>query len=52
LEQEHVKIGLIAFANNPEDVPIIEEELLLFFEAIASYWEPTKTWSQIALLIS
>ena len=52
LEQEHVKISLIAFPSSPEDVPMVEDELLPFAEAIASYWEPIRTWSQISLLIS
>jgi len=51
-EQEHVKISLVAFAKTPEDVPIIEEQLLPFGKAIANHWQPIKTWSQIALLIS
>ena len=51
-EQEHVKISLIAFAENPEDIPIIEDGLLPFGKAIASYWQPIKTWSQIALVIA
>jgi len=52
VEQEHVKISLIAFAKTPEDIPAIEEQLLPFGIAIANYWQPIKTWSQIALLIS
>ena len=51
-EQEHVKISLIAFAKKPEDIPAIEEQLLPFGKAIVNYWQPIKTWSQIALLIS
>ena len=52
LEQKYVKISLIAFTNNPEDIPNIEDQLLPFGKAIANYWQPIKTWSQIALLIS
>jgi len=52
LEQENVKISLIAFANRQEEVPNVEEELLPFAEAIVSYWEPIGTWSQITWLIS
>ena len=51
-EQEHVKISLFAFAKTPEEIPIIEDELLPFGEAIANYWQPIKTWSQIALTIA
>ena len=51
-EQKHVKISLIIYTNNPEDIPIIEEQLLPFGQAIANHWQPIKTWSQVALLIS
>ena len=50
-EQEHVKISLIAFAKNREEIPIIEEKLLPFAKAIANYWQPIKIGSQIAPLI-
>jgi len=52
LEKEHVKISVIAFAKNPEDVPSIEEELLPFGKAIANHWQPIKTWSQFTLAIA
>lgn len=51
-EKEHVKISLIAYAKNPEEIPSIEDELLPFAKAIANYWQPIKTWSQIALTIA
>jgi len=51
-EQEHVKISLFTYAKTPEDIPAIEEQLLPFAKAIANHWQPIKTWSQIALLIS
>ena len=51
-EQKHVKISLITFTNNSEDIHSIEDQLLPFGKAIANYWQPIKTWSQIALLIS
>lgn len=51
-EQEHAKISIIAFAETPEDIHGIEEQLLPFGEAIANYWQPIKTWSQVTLLIS
>jgi len=52
LQKEYVKISLIAYTNNPEDIPQIEQQLLPFGEAIANYWQPIKTWSQIALTIA
>lgn len=51
-EQKHVKISLIIYTNNPEDNHSIEDQLLPFGKAIANYWQPIKTWSQITLLIS
>jgi exosortase len=51
-EQKYVKISLIAYAKNPEGVPETEDVLLPFGKAIVNYWQPIKTWSQIALLIS
>jgi len=52
LEQENVKISLIAFARTPEEIPQIEDRLLPFGKAIANYWQPIKAWSQIALTIA
>jgi len=52
LEKEHVKISLIVFAENAEDIPAIEEQLLVFGQAVANHWQPVKTWSQISLTIA
>jgi exosortase len=51
-ETKQVKISLITYPNSPDDVSASEEYLLPFATAIANYWQPMKTWSQIALLIS
>jgi len=51
-EQKHAKISLIVFTNNPENITSKEDQLLPFGEAIANYWQPIKTWSQITLTIS
>jgi len=51
-EQKYVKISVIARTKNPEEVPEIENLILPFGEAIVKYWQPLKTWSQIALFIS
>jgi exosortase len=50
-EQKHVEISLITF---PDASSIAEEEnrLLPIATAIAEYWQPVKTWTQIALAIS
>jgi len=50
-ELKYVKISLITYTNNPEDIYQIEEKLLPFGLAIANYWQPIKTWSQIALIL-
>jgi exosortase len=51
-QQKHVKISLIAFPNTPEEIPAIENQLLPTAQAIANYWQPIKSWTQIALTIS
>lgn len=51
-EEKYVKISLITYADSSEDFHKREDELVPFGVAIASYWEPIKTWSQIALFIS
>jgi len=51
-QQEHVKISLITAANKPEEIHETENRLLPIGEAIANYWQPIKTWSQIALTIA
>jgi exosortase/archaeosortase family protein len=52
VQQKHVKISVIAYAKTPEEIPAIENQLLPVAQAIASYWQPIKTWTQIALTIS
>ena len=52
LQKEYVKLSLIAYGNDPEDIPKIEQQLLPFGEAIANHWQPIKTWSRIALEIA
>jgi len=51
-EQKHVKISLIVYPDSQEDLPEVKNQLLTIATEIASYWQPIKTWSQIALLIS
>jgi len=51
-QQKHVKISLIAYPDTLEDLPEVENQLLTVATEIASYWQPIKTWSQVALLIS
>ncbi len=51
VEEKHVKISLITFADSPEDINDAEDELIPFGTAIASYWQPIKEWSPISLAI-
>ena len=51
-QQKYVKISLLAFPKSLEDLPSLENQLVTLATAIISYWQPIKTWSQIALLLS
>ena len=52
LEQKQVKISLISYPNSPQEIEKTENNLMNFATAIAGHWQPTKTWTQIALIIS
>jgi exosortase len=52
LQQKHVKISLIAYPNNTEELPQIENQLTTLATPIAEYWQPIKIWSPIALTLS
>jgi len=51
-QEKQVKISIIAYPKSLEDLPRTESQLVSFGTKIANYWEPIKTWSQAALLIS
>jgi len=51
-EKKYAKISLIDFANSSKEITEVEEKLLPIGQAIASYWQPVKAWSWIALLIA
>jgi len=51
-QQKYVKISLIEYPENLGDLSGIENRLTSLATAIANYWQPIKTWSQITLLIS
>jgi len=51
-KQEQVKMSLIAYPENMQELPNIENQLLTVATRIIDYWAPIKTWSQIAMLIS
>jgi exosortase len=52
LEQKQVKISLISYPPSQQEIEQTENNLMNFATAIAGYWQPTKTWTQIALMIS
>jgi len=47
-----VKISLISYPRSPQEIQQTENNLMNFATAIAGHWQPTKTWTQIALIIS
>lgn len=51
-QQKHIKISIIAYPDTLDDLPEVKNQLLTVATEIASYWQPIKTWSQIAMLIS
>jgi len=51
-QQKHVKISLIAYPQQTEPIQQTEDELLIFGKTIANHWQPMKTWTETALLIS
>jgi exosortase len=51
-QQKHVKLSLITYPKNSEDIKTYEELLLPIAQSINDYWEPIKTWTTIALTIS
>lgn len=50
-QQEQVKISLIMYPDL-RDITNVESQLVTVATAVANYWEPIKTWSQITILIS
>lgn len=50
-QEKQVKISLITYPNSPENITKLEE-LLPIATAIVQYWQPIRTWSQIALFLS
>jgi uncharacterized OB-fold protein len=51
-QQKHVKISVITYPETIEDMPNIENQMIAIATAIANYWQPIKTWSQITMIIS
>lgn len=51
-ERKHVKISLITYPPTSQNITEVENQLQPFATAIANHWEPIKTWTQIALMMS
>lgn len=51
-QQKHVKLSLITYPENPEDIPNLKTQLLPIAKAIANYWQPIKTWTMISMILS
>jgi exosortase len=51
-QQKYVKISLIAYPRMGEPIGEVEDQLLAVGTAVAGYWEPVRTWTQVALVIS
>ena len=51
-QQKHVKISVITYPETIEDIQNIENQMVALATAIANYWQPIKTWSQITMITS
>jgi exosortase len=51
-QQKHVKISMIAYPENTENLTAVENQLLTSARTVANNWQPIKTWSPIALFLS
>jgi hypothetical protein len=40
------------YPKSPQEIPTIEEQLLPIAKEIVNYWQPMKTWSLTALILS
>ena len=52
MENRYVKISLIVFADDPQEISIFEDELVPLAQSIVRHWEPIKSWSHVSLIIS
>lgn len=51
-EQKYVKLSLIVYPKDSDNISEIETLLYPFAQAIINYWQPVKTWSLISLMIA
>lgn len=51
-QQKYMKISVEAFPRNTQNLQPLEDQMLFVAKTVANYWQPIKTWSQIALTLS
>lgn len=51
-QQKHVKISMIVYPDNLENLTLIESQLLKNAKTVAKTWQPIKTWSAMAIFLS
>ena len=51
-QQKYIKISLVTFPQNAEDLPSVENQTMALATTVASYWEPIVKWSQVTLFLS
>lgn len=51
-QQKNVQVSLSIYPNHPEQITQSEDALEKVAESIAAYWEPLRTWTPVALLLS
>jgi len=51
-QQKSVQVSLSIYPNQPEQITQSEDTLQKLAESIAAYWEPLRTWTPVALLLS
>jgi len=51
-QEKYVKISLIGYPDETQNVTDVENKLLPFATAIANYWQPIKMWTPIAIFLS
>jgi exosortase len=51
-QKKYIKISLIAYPEKQEDLPAIENQAVALGTAVAAYWQPIQTWSEISLFLS
>jgi exosortase/archaeosortase family protein len=51
-QQKNVQVSLSIYPNQPEQITQTEDTLQKLAESIAAYWEPLRTWTPVALLLS